>query len=182
MFNHPFAIITSDETSIHFLSFRHALIAATKTARKRVWILSYVINANLNRQGDPITHFFSILRTRHSAGCDIKIILDNPQINRPNYHCNKYIMRRLMEWQIPFRTPPPRVTSHAKAILIDSSVLFIGSHNLAKSSLLNPLDCTVELRNSFLIQSFAKVYTELWKHGSMVSYMPDDLPTIAHNG
>jgi len=182
MFSHPFQVITQDQVAIHFLSYSNTLISATRTAKKRVWILSYVINANLSKQSDPVTLFFSILRSRHAAGCDIRIILDNPQQNRPNYHCNKYMMRRLMEWNFQFCTPPPRVTSHAKAVLIDNSVLFIGSHNLAKSSLLNPLDCTVELRNEFLIQSFAETYKMLWRDSSMVSYTPDELPTVKHDG
>ena len=182
MFNHPFQIITKDDCSIHFLSYSNTLIAAARSARRRVWILCYVLNANLNRQNDPITLFLSILRARRTAGCDIRFILDNPQINRPNYHCNKFFMRRLMEWDFKFCTPPPRVTSHAKAVLIDDKVLFIGSHNLAKSSLLNPLDCTVELRNEFLILSFAETYKMLWENSSMISYSPADMPDAKYYG
>ena len=182
MFNHPFRIITQDQTSIHFLSFATTLIAAARQARRRVWIFCFVLNANLNRQNDPVTLFLSILRARRDAGCDIRFILDNPQISRPNYHCNKFFMRRLMEWNFQFCTPPPKITSHAKAILIDDKVLFIGSHNLAKSSLMNPLDCTVELRNEFLIKSFAETYEMLWQDSSMVSYQPGDVPPVEHYG
>lgn len=182
MFNHPFQILTKDETSIHFLSFANALIAAARAARHRVWVLAFVINANLSKQADPVTLFMSILQARRAAGADIRFILDNPQINRPNYHCNKFFMRRLMEWNFQFCTPPPTVTSHAKAVLIDDKVLFIGSHNLAKSSLTNPLDCTVELRNDFLIKSFAETYLMLWRDSSMVSYAPSDLPAAPYYG
>lgn len=182
MFNHPFQIITQDETSIHFLSYATALIAAARQARRRIWIFCFVLNANLNRQNDPVTLFLSILRARQVDGCDIRFILDNPQISRPNYHCNKFFMRRLMEWNFQFCTPPPRVTSHAKAVLVDNSVLFIGSHNLAKSSLMNPLDCTVELRNEFLIRSFAETYQALWQDSTMVSYRPEDVPLVEHYG
>lgn len=182
MFNHPFQIITQDQTTIHFLSFSTALIAAARQARHRVWIFCFVLNANLNRQNDPVTLFLSILRARRDAGCDIRFILDNPQISRPNYHCNKFFMRRLMEWNFQFCTPPPKVTSHAKCILIDDKVLFIGSHNLAKSSLVNPLDCTVELQNEFLIRSFAETYQMLWQDSSMVSYRPEDVPPAEHYG
>jgi phosphatidylserine/phosphatidylglycerophosphate/cardiolipin synthase-like enzyme len=175
MFNHPFQIITKDECSIHFLSYANVLIAAAQRARRRVWILAYVIHANFLRQSDPVTHFFSILRARRSAGVDIRIILDNPVINRPNYHCNKSFMRLMMEWNFQFCTPPPRITSHAKAVLVDDSVLFIGSHNLAQSSLMNPLDCSVELRNEFLIQSFAETFLMIWRDSRMITYKPEDI-------
>ena len=170
MFSHPFQIITKDDASIHFLSYSNALINAARQTRRRVWVLAYVINANLSKLSDPVTQFMTILQARREAGADIRFILDNPQINRPNYHCNKFFMRRLMEWDFKFCTPPPRITSHAKAVLIDDTVLFIGSHNLAKSSLTNPLDCTVELRNEFLIQSFSETYKMLWENSQMLSY------------
>ena len=182
MFKHSYQIITKDDASIHFLSYGPALLNAARQARKRVWILSFVINANLSRANDPITLFFSILRERHALGCDIRIILDDPQINRPNYHCNKFFMRRLMEWGFKFQTPPAKITSHAKAVLIDDAVLFIGSHNLAKSSLTNPLDCTVELRNDFLIQSFAETFLMLWSNSSMVAYVPGNMPAAPYYG
>lgn len=182
MFNHAFQIITKDEASIHFLSYGNALIGAARLARKRIWILCYVLNCNLNRQNDPVTHFLSILRARHAAGCDIRFVLDSPQENRPNFHCNKMFMRLLMEWGFHFCTPPPKVTSHAKAVLIDEKVLFIGSHNLAKSSLENPLDCTVELRNEFLIRSFAETYGMLWQNSAMVSYGPNDIQPVKYDG
>ena len=182
MFKHPFQIITTDQALIHFLSFSNAMLAAVRQAHRRIWVMSFVINANLSKQSDPITLFFSILRARRAAGCDIRFILDNPQISRPNYHCNKFFMRHLMEWKIPFCTPPAGVTSHAKAILVDSTVLFIGSHNLAKSSLMNPLDCTVELRNEFLIQSFAETYQMLWSNSTMSFYAPADCPPAKYYG
>jgi len=182
MFSHPFQIITKDDASIHFLSYSNALINAARQTRRRVWVLAYVINANLSKQSDPVTQFMTILQARRKAGADIRFILDNPQISRPNYHCNKFFMRRLMEWDFKFCTPPPRITSHAKAVLIDDAVLFIGSHNLAKSSLMNPLDCTVELRNEFLIQSFSETYKMLWENSSMISYAPEDMPRAEFYG
>jgi phosphatidylserine/phosphatidylglycerophosphate/cardiolipin synthase-like enzyme len=182
MFNHPFQIITKDDCSIHFLSYSNALISAARQARRRIWILCYVLNATLSKQSDPVTQLMAILQARRAAGVDVRFVLDNPQINRPNYHCNKFFMRRLMEWDFKFCTPPPHVTSHAKVVLIDDKVLFIGSHNLAKSSLTNPLDCTVELRNEFLIQSFAETYKMLWDSSSMVSYAPSDIQTFEHDG
>jgi len=182
MFNHPFQIITQDQTSIHFLSYSNALLDAVRSAKKRVWVLAYVINANLSKQSDPVTLLMTVLQARRKAGCDIRFILDSPKENRGNYHCNKFFMRHLMEWGFQFCTPPDNVTSHAKAVLVDDRILFIGSHNLAKSSLTNPLDCTVELRNGFLIQSFAETYKMLWGSSSMVSYTPEDMPAAKYYG
>jgi phosphatidylserine/phosphatidylglycerophosphate/cardiolipin synthase-like enzyme len=177
-----FEIIVQDQASIHFLSYKNALLSAVRQARRRVWILCYVVNANLSKKSDPVTLLMSFLRDRQAAGCDIRFIIDDPQINRPNYHCNKFFMRHLQEWGFSFCTPPASVTSHAKAVLIDDRVLFVGSHNLAKSSLTNPLDCTIELKNPFLIQSFAETYTMIWNDRSMVSYTANPVPTYKFYG
>ena len=84
--------------------------------------------------------------------------------------------------KIPFVTPPDKITSHAKAVLIDDRILFIGSHNLAKSSLENPLDCTVELRNKILIDSFADAYLSLWSDQTMKSYPQGSVPKYKYYG
>jgi phosphatidylserine/phosphatidylglycerophosphate/cardiolipin synthase-like enzyme len=182
MLNQPNPAVITEETKIHFLSYKNALIAATRSARHRVWILSYVINANMSRQNDPITLFLHILARHKIIGRDIRVIIDDPDINRPNYHCNKFFMRRLDEMNIPFITPPKKITSHAKAVLIDDRILFIGSHNLAKSSLENPLDCTVELRNKTLIDNFALTYKSLWEDRSMIAYPPGIVPKYKYYG
>ena len=182
MLNDPLPIVTTDAASIHFLSFKNALISATRLARKRIWICCYVLNSNLNRQNDPVTLFLSLLKKRRALGCDVRFIIDNPQASRPNFHCNKYFMRRLMEMDIPFISPHKKTTSHAKCILIDDKVLFIGSHNLAKSSLENRLDCTVELHDKDLISGFAANYLDLWQDQSMESFTPGDLPVATYYG
>lgn len=182
MLQQPYPVASSYETKIHFLSFKHALIDAVRTAKTRIWVMCYVLNSNLNRQNDPVTHFLNILHKHQAAGADVRFIIDDPNINKPNYHCNKFFMRRLDDMGIPFVTPPDKITSHAKAVLIDNSVLFIGSHNLAKSSLENPLDCTVELRNKILIDSFAGAYHELWLDPAMETHQTGTIKKYAYYG
>lgn len=157
---------------IHSLSFATALINAVRTAKSRVWIASYVFNANLNCKSDPITLFFSILREKAEKKIDIKIICDIPKLNRPNYHCNKFILRWLEEWDIPYCTPREGKTAHAKTIIVDTSHLFIGSHNLSKASLNNPLECTVELTSPGIICEYARHYAMIWHDDSMLRHLP----------
>jgi len=170
MFYTPGPIFDNGDIKIHFLSFQHALLTAVRSARVRVWIIAYVINSNMSRQSDPITMLLNTLARHVSHGVDVRFIVDDPPINKPNYHCNKYFMRRLDDFKIPFITPSGKITSHAKVVLIDDTFLFIGSHNLTKSSLTNPLDCTVELRNRDLIKTFGDVFQLLWTDRSMTSH------------
>lgn len=172
MFRSTLSHRDAPEIKIHFLTYKNQLIHATRSARSRIWISTYVINANLNYQSDPITLLFSILRRRMENGVDVKIICDDPKHNRPNYHCNKFIFRWLEQWQIPYCTPGPKITAHAKTVLIDTSHLFIGSHNLAKSSLNNPIECTVEIKAPSIIAEYATAYETIWNDVGMIRHMP----------
>lgn len=172
MFRNPLVTPLAPDVLFHWLSFRNALTSAIRTARRRVLIMAYVVNCNINRQGDPITLIFSLLEKKIRDGLDVRIIIDDPAINRPNYHCNRFMTRWFEIWNIPYCTPPPRFTSHCKAIIIDDSVLFLGSHNLAKSSFTNPLDCTVEFRSPALVAEFAAAYDIIWYDVAMKSHNP----------
>jgi len=172
MFRTALESTENPECKIHFLSFKNRMITATASARSRIWISAYVINCNLNRAGDPITMLFATLRHKMSSGVDVRIICDDPAINKQNYHCNKFMMSWIERWNIPYCTPTKKITAHMKCILIDDNVLFIGSHNLAKSSLGNPLECTVELQSAGTIAAFAEAYNVIWHDAAMIRHMP----------
>lgn len=172
MFRHALSSPDTPNITIHFLSFKNRLIHTIKSARSRIWISTYVINCNLNKQSDPVTLLFSILRSCMLRGVDVRILCDDPPHNRPNYHCNKFIFRWLERWNIPYCTPPTQFTAHAKCVLIDSTHLFIGSHNLVKSSLDNPIDCTIELQSPGIITEYAAAYELIWHDTGMTQHMP----------
>jgi phosphatidylserine/phosphatidylglycerophosphate/cardiolipin synthase-like enzyme len=149
--------------------------------------MAYVINANLNYAGDPVTHLFSVLRQRLAARVDVRIILDDPPLNRPNFHCNHFMRSWLREWQIPHGCPRRKESAHAKMIICDDTSLFIGSHNLAKSSLLNTMEITAEIRDPLFISDAAQIFLDIWDSTNTATYLPpfirndtDPVPWMYH--
>lgn len=172
MFNYFIACPSMPLFFVHFLTFKNALRAAVASARRRIFISAYVINANLKKHQDPVTQILFLLRDAQARGLDVKIILDNPPINRPNFHCNKMLLNYFKRWQIPHACPPSSFTAHAKIVIVDSSFCFIGSHNLARSSLNNPLDCTVEIRNHAMVDLLADSFLSCFQDGRMDRFFP----------
>ena len=119
----------------------------TLGAKKRIWVSCYVATFNIRKKGDRVFSLFEILRHRQAAGVDVRFLIDRPRLHKPNYHAQQFLIRRLKSWGLPFWVAPSRTTCHAKVILIDDSVL-LGSHNLAKSSLCNPLEISILVDDS----------------------------------
>lgn len=179
MFEGYRTVIPGCMLNLHCLTYEAAVTAAIRAAKRRIWMTVYVLNANLNRAGDPVTYILHLLRQAQAAGCDVRIIIDSPRENRPNYHANKVMIRELEAWGIPVAVPPRRTTCHAKIILVDSTAAFIGSHNLAQSSLRNPLDCSAEIRDPAIIAGVAEFFKGLWR---LVEMQSSAAPMAVVNG
>lgn len=158
--------------ALHFFSYAGALLHALSVARASIYICAYVMKGNLKKKADPVYAFMSFLKQKQGQGLDIRVILDSPKKNRPNFHTNRYFMRRLYDAGIPFGIPKEYLTCHSKVISIDGQVLFCGSHNLTKRSFLNPLECTAEIRNVKLVAQYNQVFNEYWKCGALFRYPP----------
>lgn len=130
---------------IHSLSYGPALKAALINAKKKIYICTYVTTLNFKKRSDLIHILFIILQQKLKAGVDVRFIIDHPRKHKPNYHATKFLIRRLKTWRFPFWMAPERNTCHAKIILIDQAKVFVGSHNLAKSSFYNPLEMSLEI-------------------------------------
>lgn len=159
---------------IHCLSYGPALRLALIGAKKRIYICTYVTVFNFRKQNDLIHILFTILQKKLAQGVDVRFIIDHPRKHKPNYHATKFLMRRLMTWRFPFWTAPERNTCHAKVILIDQAKVFIGSHNLAKSSFRNPLEMSLEISDSLICLKVLKWFTELMQDPRFDYYPPDN--------
>jgi len=130
---------------IHTTTYGTTLRKAIIGAKKRVWISTYVTALNFKKKTDPVHILFILLQRKAGEGLDIRLLIDHPRQNKPNYHAVMFLIRRLKQWRLPFWIAPDETTCHGKVVLIDDNRCFIGSHNLAKSSFRNPLEVSVEI-------------------------------------
>ena len=148
---------------IHTTTYGPALRKALSAAEFRVWISVYVATLNFRKKNDMIYILFRSLQRKLDSGIDVRLLVDRPRLHKPNYHAGRFLIRRLKEWYFPFWLAPAGHTLHAKVILIDDRQAFIGSHNLAKSSLLNPLEMTVEATDRGTIDAVDQWFTAIFQ-------------------
>lgn len=129
--------------------FFTVLMFYVRRAMVNIYISAYVIKGNQRRSSDPLIRLISLLELKKKQGVDIKILIDNPPRNRPNFAPNRVFFRYLYDRQFQLCINNGFSTAHAKTISIDGKYLFIGSHNLTQRSFYNPLEASVllELRD-----------------------------------
>lgn len=161
-------------TVIHSTSYGSALRTELIGAKKRIYICTYVTVFNFKKQNDLIHILFIIMQKKLAQGVDIRFIIDHPRKHKTNYHATKFLMRRLMTWRFPFYIAPQRNTCHAKVVLIDQGKVFVGSHNLAKSSFRNPLEMSIETDDPGICKSISKWFETLMHDPGFDYYPPDN--------
>lgn len=165
-----------NEIKVHNTSYNNALRASILGAKKRVYITSYVAVMNRKKKTCPTNKIFTILLSKLTAGLDIRWIIDHPRKHKTNYHSIKYLIRRLQENKIPFWIAPPRNTLHSKVILIDDATVFLGSHNLTRSSFENPLEVTVQIDSIKVCKNLTAWFEGLCNNPLFVSFPAGDYP------
>ena len=156
---------------IHTTTYGPTIRRAISGANERIWISVYVATLNFKKKNDLVYILFQNLQRKLGEGVDVRLLVDRPRLHKPNYHAGSFLIRRLKEWSFPFWLAPVGHTLHAKVILIDDRQAFIGSHNLAKSSLLNPLEMTVETSDREMIAAVDQWFAANFQD-PLFSYFP----------
>jgi len=154
------------------IDFAVFVAAALRAAQTNIYICCYVMSGNQQRAADPISKILNILEAKKAAGVDVRVIIDNPKKNRPNFHANRVYLRQLYDKNIPFALNPHKTTAHMKAILCDNRSLFIGSHNLAHRSLFNPYELSIKVDDEKTAQEFKTLFLSMWENPEFYRYPP----------
>lgn len=163
-----------NEIILHNTSYVNALRASIIRAKRRIYITSYVVVLNRKKKTCSTNKLFTILLSKLEAGVDVRWIVDHPRKHKTNYHATQYMIRRLKLNRIPFWIAPPRNTLHSKIVIIDDTKVFLGSHNLTKSSYTNPLEVSVEIDSIKVCSSLRTWFLGLCGDPSFLSFPPGD--------
>ena len=157
---------------IHSTSYGPAIRSALISAKKHIYICTYVTVLNFKKKNDLIHILFIILQQKLTQGVDVRFIIDHPRVHKTNYHATQFLIRRLKTWRFPFWIAPKRNTCHAKVVLIDDKAVFIGSHNLAKSSFQNPLELSVEISDGSTCAGIDVWFNQMFSNPDFTYYPP----------
>ena len=148
---------------LHSLSFGNALESAICAARSSVFISSFVLAFPSVGKASQMKRIIDLLAFKiRSHGLDARIAL--------SYFAGRSVMGArsvnafyyLASMGIPFRFPLLERSLHAKFVIIDEAVYFIGSHNLYDFSLENPLELTLEVRDAAFCSAARNDFLKWW--------------------
>lgn len=127
-------------------------------------ILAYVINFQFYKKFYRSSAIFHRILQLHKNGTSVKVILDSSPAHSQNHRANLFAFSRLNENGIHVRMQAHTKPQHAKVIIIDDKILFVGSHNLTEGSLTNPFEISFAFTDPGLVKSFREYFDALWSN------------------
>jgi len=127
----------------------------------RIKTLMFVMTYNFTDPQAPDSKLLDELKNAYNRGANLQIVLDDP------WYYNHYGGQQfLTQNKIPHKLDDKNVglleRMHAKVVLIDDNILFIGSNNWHRDSLDTPGEASLIIRNPQTIQQFLTIFNAKW--------------------
>lgn len=156
--------------------FRTAILSAIREATREILITTYKMDY---RESPKIRHLNAIVEALGRArmrGVNIYVLLNGDSRKSKIGRINREARETLYHKRIVARLSPRGRTSHAKLIIIDKCLAFVGSHNLSESSLCRNFEVSLMInpnaREGFrfgeekkTIQDLRQIYLKEWEKG-----------------
>jgi len=105
----------------------------------------------------------------HTRGVEVKVILERSNYNSNLNEINESTYVYLVSEGINVRFDSPSVTTHAKLVVIDDKVAFLGSTNWTKSALDGNNEVNVEVTEEGIVRELELYFQNLWSQSSIYS-------------
>ncbi len=132
-----------------------------------VKVLMFEMTYSFQNPNAVDTKVLNELKNAMSRGADLQILLDNPTYN-VTFGGKQFLTQYNISHKLDDKNQGFGERMHAKAILIDDEVLFIGSQNWNIDSLSSTGEAAVITRNSEAISQFQTIFDGKWNLGSWV--------------
>ncbi len=119
-------------------------------AKKSIIVIMYVVKTTGYRYALP-DRIVSLLIRKHESGVGVTVILDMDQVSTKNHgpdgvdRTNLSVAKMLKERGIKVYFGPRDRIVHAKVVIIDTRIVYIGSHNLTESALKYNHEATIRI-------------------------------------
>lgn len=156
--------------------FRSAVLNAISGADRDILITTYKM-AYTNRLSTR--HLNALVEALHRAakrGVRVRCLLNMDKENTTIGKINMKAKGLLTEKGILVKTGPPGRTYHAKLIIVDECLAFVGSHNLSESSLSRNFEISLMIisdrppfvsvgHDTDIILNLRQIYLKEWEKG-----------------
>lgn len=160
-------LLTPDrDTRGNRLFMKHAIEMIKKGAKK-----IYIENQSFNlltegNNTDEFENFFSILKSKQQAGVDVRIIFrDAREFGHASAVQQQKLLERIKEFGLNTSSDSIRLQKgcHTKGIIVDSTEVMLGSHNLTNEGSLFNRDASLLVRDPEVAAYFEEIFLFDWK-------------------
>lgn len=156
-------LLTPDRDSRgHRLFMAHALKMMEKGTRK-----IYVENQSFNLLDDnaeEFESFFGVLRDKQRAGVDVRVIFrDGREFGAANGPKQQRLLERIKDFGLDTDVIRVQRKCHTKGIIVDSTEVMLGSHNLTNEGSLFNRDASLLVRDPEVAAYFEQIFLFDWE-------------------
>jgi phosphatidylserine/phosphatidylglycerophosphate/cardiolipin synthase-like enzyme len=157
----------TEPTSIYLLENReyyNKLLETIRKANHSVYVVMYVVKYDPKEPDDPVNMLLQVLVDLYKAGKDVKILVDDE-----TYKSYPETVQYLVNKGVPVRLDPKAgTTTHAKIVVVDSTCVFVGSHNWTESALTANNEVSALIISKEIAREALAYFSGLWEQGRSV--------------
>jgi len=136
---------------------------AIKNAKSSIQVIAFEVGYYPEHPLSPSNILIQDLIAAQRRGVRVRVILEVSDWNQRVTKKNKYSGKILSKGGVKVRYDPPDITTHAKLIIIDSSVAILGSNNWTYYSLAKNKELAVLIHSPSIVREIKDYFENLWK-------------------
>jgi hypothetical protein len=160
-------LLTPDRDSRGNRLFMSHAIDMIRKGTQRIYVENQ--SFNLREEGDntdEFEEFFSVLRSKQQAGVDVRIIFrDAREFGHSSLVQQQKLIERIKDFGLDTSDESIRLQKrcHTKGIIVDSTEVMLGSHNLTNEGSLFNRDASLLIRDAEVAEYFEKIFLFDWE-------------------
>jgi phosphatidylserine/phosphatidylglycerophosphate/cardiolipin synthase-like enzyme len=143
--------------------FLPAVIQLIQPATTTVMISTYKLEHTMRTRGDRIRVLFAALVAAKEKQINVKVLLNWNDLKRSVAKTNLYAMEWLSKYGIESRYLKDNRCCHAKMVIVDKSIIILGSHNLSCKSVSENLEASLETDDKEIVEQAVKLFSDAWE-------------------
>ncbi|MBC7188822.1 hypothetical protein H5U35_01205, partial [Candidatus Aerophobetes bacterium] len=137
-----------------------------KNAKKSIKVIAFEMGYYPEYPTSPSNILIQELINARKRDVDVKVILEVSDWNKHLTEKNRYSGKILLKNGVKVKFDPPSITTHAKLIIVDSSVAVLGSTNWTYYSLTQNRELSLLVEIPSVVGELENYFDMLWEEKS----------------
>lgn len=129
-----------------------SLLVAISDAKKSIHIVNFKLESTSRPESRKLKKFFDLLVQKKIDGVYIDCLCQFSKQKKGTPSTNRNVLSRFLKNGIDVRYSIDQIV-HAKIIIVDEKIIFLGSHNLSVKSVLSNIEASIVTDDSIVIST-----------------------------